>query len=425
MTGYGGGVANTRRSFLDAQLDPILGSEHTLASLLNAIDEVYSNLASLGIYDKVAFGLDAPRPIIFSSRSCIDLDATMHLTSAKRFLARTGTDIGNGEGGGYANFSIKNMFGGAEYLSMDATLGTRTRSSYVGQFSTPINNSARWRAELSAYSVDRAISWASHEQVIRGLAAKIKSTPSFSSSTSQELGYEFIWRTLSATADYTSATVRDQLGTSIKSSVYHTIAHDTRDNHLAPTKGFYLKATQEIAGLGGHGTPYIKSSFESQAATGTANKRVSASVGARGGLLWMSQNQLSCLADRFFLGGPNDVRGFYLNSLGPRDGSDYVGGDSYFAWGVNVLTKLPKLDEQNPLRAQWFLNGGSVLPLDHQNVGNTIKQLVKYPSVATGLGLVYIHPAARFELNFTLPLIARQTDGIRKGIQFGVGISFL
>ena len=46
------------------------------------------------------------------------------------------------------------------------------------------------------------------------------------------------------------------------------------------------------------------------------------------------------------------------------------------------------------------------------------------PSMAAGLGVVYAHPVARFELNFSLPLVTRRGEEGRKGLQFGVGIKF-
>ncbi|CRK18227.1 hypothetical protein BN1723_011543 [Verticillium longisporum] len=47
------------------------------------------------------------------------------------------------------------------------------------------------------------------------------------------------------------------------------------------------------------------------------------------------------------------------------------------------------------------------------------------PSVAAGMGLVYAHPVARFELNFSLPLVVRRGEVGTKGVQVGVGINFL
>ena len=47
------------------------------------------------------------------------------------------------------------------------------------------------------------------------------------------------------------------------------------------------------------------------------------------------------------------------------------------------------------------------------------------PSASTGFGLLFQQGPVRLELNFGLPLLARRGDGARKGIQFGVGLSYL
>jgi outer membrane protein insertion porin family len=37
---------------------------------------------------------------------------------------------------------------------------------------------------------------------------------------------------------------------------------------------------------------------------------------------------------------------------------------------------------------------------------------------------VYAHPIARFEINFSLPLVMRAKEEGRKGLSFGVGVEF-
>jgi outer membrane protein insertion porin family len=57
---------------------------------------------------------------------------------------------------------------------------------------------------------------------------------------------------------------------------------------------------------------------------------------------------------------------------------------------------------------------------------STISELQNgLPSVAAGIGVVYAHPVARFELNFSLPLVLRKGEEGRKGLQLGIGINFL
>ena len=168
-------------------------------------------------------------------------------------------------------------------------------------------------------------------------------------------------------------------------------------------------------------------------------------AGFRAGLLYPlglgsdSRPQLSRTNDRFLLGGPTDVRGFRLCGLGPHDGADAVGGDVYAAGSANLLLPLPRVGAEKPLRLQAFVNGGRLLPLrtaqkttptTNAEVTNAMTSTISelgngLPSVAAGVGLVYAHPVARFELNFSLPLVLRKGEEGRKGLQLGIGINFL
>ena len=125
--------------------------------------------------------------------------------------------------------------------------------------------------------------------------------------------------------------------------------------------------------------------------------------------------------------------------LGPRDGNDAVGGDVYAAGSANLLLPIPRVGLDRPFRFQAFVNGGRLLALpgtskqdgaDRQNMQQTAVSAIQelgngLPSMSAGFGLVYAHPVARFELNFSLPLVLRKGEEGRKGVQFGVGINML
>ena len=153
----------------------------------------------------------------------------------------------------------------------------------------------------------------------------------------------------------------------------------------------------------------------------------------------------SRLNERFLLGGPTDVRGFQLGGLGPHDGQDSVGGDVFAAASVNMLLPLPYKGPDSGLRFQLFANGGRLVALqsragrqeagqEHGMAAAAVRDgmlsavsdvMTGAPSVAAGVGLVYAHPVARFELNFSLPLVLRQGEQGRKGLSVGVGINFM
>lgn len=70
----------------------------------------------------------------------------------------------------------------------------------------------------------------------------------------------------------------------------------------------------------------------------------------------------SLFPDRYHLGGPTSVRHFRLNSLGPKDVGDHLGGDAYYALGASLLTPfgVPALWRNGATRAteggSWWSN---------------------------------------------------------------------
>lgn len=380
-----------------------------------------------------------------------NINVYLAVREKSRVLLKTGTDLGNAEGSAYGNLLWRNVLGGAETLNLNASLGTRTRSAYQATFETPILSDPDFRLEIGGIASSTQKSWASHEEVLKGGWSKLRWMSE--SGHRHEFGYNGFWRQMTGLAEQASPTVRADAGDSVKSSVFHSWANDKRDNPLLPSRGYYAKTFNELAGLGPlkGDVSFWKSEIESQGALPIpipgikGDSGISLTTGFRAGLLYPlgldsnSRPQLSRVNDRFLLGGPTDVRGFRLCGLGPHDGADAVGGDVYAAGSANLLFPLPRVGAEKPLRLQAFVNGGRLLPLRTAEKGtptnsaevqdamtSTLSELGNgLPSVAAGFGLVYAHPVARFELNFSLPLVLRKGEEGRKGLQLGIGINFL
>jgi outer membrane protein insertion porin family len=380
-----------------------------------------------------------------------DLDIYFSLREKSRFFLQTGTDVGNAEGSAYGNMRWRNIFGGAETLNLNASLGTRTRFAYQASLDTPFLSNPNFRGEIGGLASSTQKPWSSHEEVVKGGWAKLRWIGR--GGGRHELGYHGVWRQITGLASNASPTVRESAGDSVKSSVSHTWVNDQRDYTLLPSRGYYTKIFSELAGWGPlkGDVAFWKSEFEAQGAVPIpipgveGNSGVSFTSGLRAGILYPlplgfdSNSTPSRLNDRFQIGGPTDVRGFRLSGLGPRDGSDALGGDVYAAGSANLLVPIPRVGPHKPFRFQAFVNGGRLLALKQaeknedgrprtvsQNVYSTVAELGNgLPSMSAGVGLVYAHPAARFELNFSLPLIIRQGEEGRKGLQFGIGINML
>ena len=330
-------------------------------------------------------------------------------------------------------------------------MGTRTRSAYQANFETPILSNPDLSWEIGGLASSTQKSWASHEEVLKGGWTKLRWVSGWGKR--HEVGYNGVWRQITGLASNASPTIRGDAGDSVKSSLTHTWISDRRDNPLLPSRGYYAKTISELAGWGPlkGDVAFGKFEVETQGAVPIpipgiqGDSGVSFTTGGRVGVLIPlslgpdASPQPSRVNDRFQLGGPTDVRGFRLSGLGPRDGPDAVGGDVYAAGSANLLFPLPRVGADRPFRIQAFVNGGRLLALKHseeekgmdseqvrKSVSSTLAELANgLPSMAGGFGLVYAHPVARFELNFSLPLVLRKGEEGRKGLSFGIGINLL
>jgi outer membrane protein insertion porin family len=87
---------------------------------------------------------------------------------------KTGTDLGNVEGSAYGNLTWRNIFGGAESLTLNASAGTRTRSAYQATFDAPVLSDPDTRATIDVLASSTLKPWASHDEVLKGAGAKFQ-----------------------------------------------------------------------------------------------------------------------------------------------------------------------------------------------------------------------------------------------------------
>src|SRR6202000_117135 len=140
-----------------------------------------------------------------------------------------------------------------------------------------------------------------------------------------------------------SLPVRKELagGGSPTSAVGYSVGYNTLDNNKTPTDGLLVDFKQDFAGVGGDVT-YLKSAFDAKYYTPLVSDIVGL-IHLQGGILTqVGDNQIRML-DQFQM-GPNLVRGFAPNGIGPRDINPYgtqdaLGGTKY--WGASLEFQMP------------------------------------------------------------------------------------
>jgi outer membrane protein insertion porin family len=126
-----------------------------------------------------------------------------------KVFAKTGTDVGNAEGSAYANVQWRNLFGGEESLDVNASLGTRTRSSYQASFDAPVFSNPDLKFQVGGVQSTTQKIFASHEEFLRGGWSKLRYLSP--SGSFHEFGYSGNWRQVTGLSQNASPTVRNRL----------------------------------------------------------------------------------------------------------------------------------------------------------------------------------------------------------------------
>ncbi|KAG7193406.1 uncharacterized protein KQ657_000824 [Scheffersomyces spartinae] len=407
-----------RSSFIRAQLQPLLKSNiNTLSNFFEAIDESTRNLLKSRLVDNVVISIQTlPRNYYNRHKPSIEVVPIFQVIPVKRFFAKSGTNIGNGEGDTYIQFQFKNLWGGAENISFDATTGTKTSLSYLVNYTQPLFNNVAYLMENLWYRNTRLLEWIQSE--VQTTGTTLRCSTQYDGPWNHDLLMEASWRVLN-NLNSKADDVLLGAGSDFKKSINYTGVHDTRDAKILPTSGKLLKWSFEL-----NPWSYFKLAFEAQFAH-KLNANHSILFKTKSGALYPFTD-VSNILDRFNIGGPNDVRSFMMNGLGPKQFASSVGGDIFINGGISMISKLPGVPVDSGFKLHTFINGGRLIACDKsKGVYGNVRELLDGGSLSTGLGILYNHPAARFELNLVFPLVAHKRDSLRKGVEAGIGISFL
>ncbi len=144
-----------------------------------------------------------------------------------------------------------------------------------------------------------------------------------------------------------------------KSSLSHTLAFDTRDSRIIPTKGIYTYWTIEYAGLGGD-VEFLRNSGRFSIWQPLYKDYVISAHARAGHVEAKGDNNYVSFFDRYHLGEPY-VRGFDRSGIDPRDANtgDSLGGNWYVALSTQLDFPLPVLKDFN-LRGRVFADAGKV-----------------------------------------------------------------
>jgi outer membrane protein insertion porin family len=204
--------------------------------------------------------------------------------------------------------------------------------------------------------------------------------------------------------------LQDQEGTTITSMISAGLARDSRDSTSTPSKGGQVSANGDFAGLGGD-QRFVKlvgniSYFQPVWLDHIIGARI------EGGYLAGWGGRESPLFERFFLGGPNSLRGWKFRQISPVDSSgQQTGGTSEILGSVEYLIPLPF-----NLRLALFVDVGNVYGFSTPFNITDLKADV-------GAGIRWISPFGPIRVDYGLKITRESGEDIG-AIQFSVGSPF-
>lgn len=288
----------------------------------------------------------------------------------------------------YASYVEHNLFGMARDLRVSGLIGSRAESfdiSYLDRYFLGMDVAS----QFSVYHHDFRRSDDFH-QITLGTSAEFTRPLSDCLNDSIRLRLEDISFDFEDDDDLPANRFDDYIAATVR----YRLSRDTRDDAFFPTSGNVLSGSVETGEADG-----FLMKFEGQYATYmcVGDTWVYA-FNAHGGLLPYDFDEIG-YADRFFLGGSQDMRGFRLAGVGPHDNKNEdipLGGAT-------------KLVFQNELRYPFSDSITGVLFAD---VGMLSREPVDLasPRASVGTGVRLRLPIAQFAIDLGVPVVKKERD---------------
>ncbi|XP_031841540.1 sorting and assembly machinery component 50 homolog B isoform X2 [Nomia melanderi] len=421
------GLKRTKDDIIKAQVTDLFKAKDFQDVIIHA-HRVKGKLESLGCFRSVGVYIDTSEGP-HATPDGVEVTFTVH--EMRRLVGGINTMVGNNEGSVIIGAKAPNLFGRGERLQMEYSHGTKSSTNINVSAVKPLVDS--WLHTVltaSVYNTTSDFPWSGFNQCDKGLLLDIGFNPDGAGILKHNLQYEATYRKI-VCSKQASFRVREQCGPNLKSAFRHICSIDKRDSSIFPTIGSLVQFSSEVAGLGGD-IGFIKNELIMQA-NWSPHEYFTFQLGLQSGLLRGINNDKKInIADRFFLGGPLNLRGFDMRGCGPRDDNNSLGGDAYWAAALHLYTPLPFRPGRNGIgdlfRLHGFINGGNVAEFSF-NFANDLKKNMEIftenirSSVGGGI-VMKLGNVARVELNLVMPLRFMKNDVLRP-VQFGIGLQYL
>ena len=366
----------------------------------SALKRSYERLNNLQFFETVDI---APKPR--AEDRLVDLDVTVK-EKPTGFLS---------VGGGYSSVdkfiamvdvTQGNLFGRGQYIKLRGELGGRS-SFYELSFRDPWFMDKPVSFGASLYKTTRK--YGDFDRPSTG--GEISCGKNFWEYWNASVAYNFEKTNVFNVRDDASAIVKDQEGRSTTSSVSFSVARDTGDNYLDPTRGTRHAAYFTFAGLGGTNA-FTKELIDSSwyfPVFDVTTVHLRGRVGHATGLF----NKKLPLYERFYVGGIYTIRGLGYGKGGPLDNNgEAIGGTKELIFNGEYI--FPIVSEYK-FKGLFFVDAGRAY-----GDGETFGSDLRYTA---GTGIRWISPMGPIRIEWGYNLKKKTGESASK-VEFTFGSFF-
>ena len=382
-----------RRNLLFSEGDSYLDYK-----VLKSIDKI----KSLRIFKDVKFNTDN------LGNEKVDLNISVE----EQPTGSVSAGVGVGTSGSTVSSTIteKNLFGKGIKLDGNASVGTEKISGNVGLSLPDFKNSGN-TLDYNIFAISTDFTNAGYESKKIGNSVSTKYNVYEDVTLTTGIGID---RDSINTNDTASDLYKSREGDYLTFKGFYSVSNDKRDSGFQPTKGYRIGFGQGLA-MPGSDITYIENNLRGAIYHSISNDYILSLKSGFHTINSIGDEDIK-LSDRKFLRQSN-LRGFESYGIGPKDGTDFIGGN-YSAY-ASLSSTIP-----NPIPDSWnaksivFLDAGNVWGVDFNDSldSNKLRSSV-------GLSLEWVSPLG--PLSITLSENISKADGdSEESFSFQIGSNF-